>query len=94
MEQLHNSQTPAWRNLRGRSGRLKKQASYYEGTGEEEDDGEDEIADQGHSDEEEGEEGGSSEVRGPGWCSQSSKRMQEAGDWYGLQQLVRLGALW
>ena len=40
VDQLHNSQTPAWGNLRRRS-RLK-QASYFEG----EEDADDEVADQ------------------------------------------------
>ena len=67
VEQLHDSQTPAWRNLRTRDGgsRLKR-ASYYEG----EPDADDEVADQRSDEEEaaesegeEGSSGSSSEVR-------------------------------
>lgn len=49
VDQLHSSQTPAWRNLRGRGERQLKRASYYEGDA----DADDEIADQRSDDDDE-----------------------------------------
>lgn len=70
VEQLHDSRTPAWRNLRGRSASRRKQ-SYYEGPeqGDEDDELEDQISgSEGGQEEEEEEEpagdGSSDEVRG------------------------------
>ncbi|GAB4822033.1 hypothetical protein N2152v2_009079 [Parachlorella kessleri] len=78
VDQLHNSQTPAWGNLRRRS-RLK-QASYFEG----EEDAEDEVADQhvGSDDEEggdEGEQGGSSSSEGDEGSSQDEQEEEGEG---------------
>ena len=67
VEQLQDSRTPAWRNLRGRSASQRKQ-SYYEGPEQEDED--DELEDQPSSgsegaeeEEEEGGDGSSDEVR-------------------------------
>lgn len=65
VEKLHGSKTPAWRNLRGRTGGPKKQ-SYFDGPEDEEDELEDKPSD-GEVDEEEAEEEeaeDSSEARG------------------------------
>lgn len=66
---LRGSGTPAWGNLRGRSGSARKQKSYFEGPEDEDDELEDQPSggeegeeEEEHSDEEE--EGTSEEVRG------------------------------
>lgn len=53
VDKLHDSRTPAWRNLRGRSASQRKR-SYYEGPEQEDED--DEVEDQPSGSEEEPEE--------------------------------------
>ena len=59
---LHDSQTPAWRNLRGRGSAGQKRQSYFEGPEDEDDELADQASEEGQEEEE-----SSSEASSAGW---------------------------